>query len=939
MLFSLSLPYSSRNVSCAKKARGYTGCLGAQGELYASLFFLLPFIATKSLFFASLFFSTCEAHPCSINLQKRVSPTSPTGSGGFFGSRSPRNVSGSSPFGKSPRSSPSPPQSSSPRPGALVPSVALNEVARLARAVKDKQNGPLTDDALLAGWLHIQEGKEWVPRFFQLRSGSLTSFGCSSQRLVTVSDKTTTKHQAMPESSSRWLRSDVNTLVTIQDPSVYKLASPSLLCTSAQSRVIEQLFESSLPNANVRLIICFRSDISGGAPVQVLVRISAKHLYIFDLEDALEYTLMGLSLQPTDEPVCEAFPFGLRVSSAVSDQMFVPLNNLLLAAQTPIIILQWMGALQTADLDPPPQPKPARQNLASTGTRGTRSTSGALLGQLVSDAVGKPGKGSFSGVAEFSVESNAEKKEALESHISALEHEPDHPKPLREAILLPDYQSCLAEFCKTIFTEENVNFCIEVERFRSSRDARAKQSMARTISAEYISYSGKSVVNINSATRKRVEDILSAGVPVPPNVFDNAFDEVLQLIETDSWPKFLSKLNDVRAEAMMNEGEHSWDSGDSSSYEERERKSGAESTWNDFGMKNEDTDNSDVDKIRQEVAKSVYFDPKEEPPTLKFLLAKKDTRQLLQRFAKTLLAEENVMFWESVQRFKATDSLDERKKHLQVLFADFIPSGSATMVNIAGSERTRLMKLFAAQGESLASSKELFDPALVECIKVMELDLYPKFMNLVKDVNPQSSKKEAARARAPPLWEILNDANELDSLLVFAAGNNQQDDILFWCLVQRFRTEPDADTRNKMGSFIMQNYVSSNAPRMIRVDKSKKGACQDRFLAMWAKKETLPGDLYDALWRDVQSSMNKHLHPAYDKYVRKPKNKGVQLLRSTPGNMLEQELSEAMKEDELNRKDSKWVAIKASAGEGTGPPEQKRSLLGGTRRKAKGSYE
>ncbi len=42
---------------------------------------------------------------------------------------------------------------------------------------------------------------------------------------------------------------------------------------------------------------------------------------------------------------------------------------------------------------------------------------------------------------------------------------------------------------------------------------------------------------------------------------------------------------------------------------------------------------------------------------------------------------------------KANDSVDERKKYLKMLFDEFIPAGSKTMVNIAGTERSRLMKL------------------------------------------------------------------------------------------------------------------------------------------------------------------------------------------------------------------------------------------------------
>lgn len=103
-------------------------------------------------------------------------------------------------------------------------------------------------------------------------------------------------------------------------------------------------------------------------------------------------------------------------------------------------------------------------------------------------------------------------------------------------------------------------------------------------------------------------------------------------------------------------------------------------------------------------------------------------------------------------------------------------------------------------------------------------------------------------------------------------------------------------------------YVAANAPRMIRVDKSKKAACVDRFADYTNRKAPLPADLFDALWRDAQTSMNKHLHPAYEKFVRKPK-KG-QVLQKSPVNMLQLEIDEALKEEEEDKQPSKWVAIK-----------------------------
>ena len=486
----------------------------------------------------------------------------------------------------------------------MVPLEYLDETARLVRGPAREGSTCLTDDALMAGWLCTPGSKqgEFVIRFFQLRSGSLVSYEALNSRVMPRTPNTVLKLLPVPESVTRWLRPDVNTMVQIVDPAIFKLGTPSLLLTASQAKMMQESFTHTSPE-HVRILICFRTDVSGGAPVQVAVRLSALSVHVFDLGNALEYTLMGLVLQATEEPVSTEFPYGLRVSSSASDDMFVPLKNLLLVARSPMTILQWMASLQSADLDPPPpQPTPSRQGLhhgTKAVTRGDRSGSGALIGQLVSNAVGHTG--SFSNLSELVGEkSNDAQKKELSAMLRALKWDAANPPELRKVIFEHDYQLALSEFCKTIFTEENVNFCIAVGDFKSARDIRAKQALSRQIAAEFISYSGKSVVNISSAARKRIDDILQSGVPLPAHLFDVALEEVLTLIEQDSWPKFCSKLNEMADEAAMDRDDNSYDSGDSSSYEER-KSSRREA--NDFGEAAEISRPEDLERIRAEIAK------------------------------------------------------------------------------------------------------------------------------------------------------------------------------------------------------------------------------------------------------------------------------------------------------------------------------------------------
>ena len=59
------------------------------------------------------------------------------------------------------------------------------------------------------------------------------------------------------------------------------------------------------------------------------------------------------------------------------------------------------------------------------------------------------------------------------------------------------------------------------------------------------------------------------------------------------------------------------------------------------------------------------------------------------------------------------------------------------MVNIKGKERAKLMEMYKNQGVTLALDVDTFDDALNECIKVMELDVFPKFLKFIKKVKEE----------------------------------------------------------------------------------------------------------------------------------------------------------------------------------------------------------
>lgn len=353
-----------------------------------------------------------------------------------------------------------------------MPADALAEVARLARNVSAGQRDVVTDDAMLAGWLEVKVGRTWGLRFFQVRSGSLTSFACSKSHLFALKDDAQCTVAPLTEAARTGLRPDVACEVRVLVPGAASV--PVMLCTTAQAEGVRSALADQVL---ARVVLCMVMEPADAVPRMAAVRVSRTSLYVFLFEDPIEYALYSLVLQATDEAVSEDFPFGLVVSSSQADQMFVPLDNLFLAAQSPFIILQWMGALRNADLEP--QAAPSRTAVVSSGnnTRSNRSASGALLAQLVSGAVGRT-KGSFSGHSEETAPATSDtevRKADLVSMLKSVKWHADDPPTLETVLAHPDDQLTLAAFCKTIFTEENVNFCIQVDLFRAARDQRARQ--------------------------------------------------------------------------------------------------------------------------------------------------------------------------------------------------------------------------------------------------------------------------------------------------------------------------------------------------------------------------------------------------------------------------------------------------------------------------------
>ena len=811
----------------------------------------------------------------------------------------------------------------------------LNRVARHPNRVLGRTTNDVSADALLSGWLHVKIEDIWQLRYCQLRKNRLDMVQCDSLLITNIRSnaeafiREAPVQPVFPFTSYIGLDNDFGAFIKPQEAKILLELWSGSSNLSVGARYSDGMFVTS----------------SAEVPKPALFRTTKGQIEVFEKKDSDFVFLADNIAIETGEIEHELFPFGLEISSNEG------VHLLIVAAPTPIVVLQWMGALrETETLDKPRKgSSPRLETQENLGFRGSRlSRSNSLLNAMLTHELGNSDT-AMNRLSQRSEETvTAKVKENLIEGIQNLPWKASNP-PTLEKILDNELECQLfVNFCATIFAEESVKFVLRVRKYKLNPSV----MNAHKIVTEFVYLTGKSVVSFDEVLRKKVmKDALTGSV----NVFDEANLFCMHLIRTDSLVQFINRVRIVQPDEVF-------DSDDSSSFEERKRTDSLgnipASDFGSFGGGFEDTSD-----IHQHIRDNFEFDPKH-PPTFHFLLAKKKTRALLQKFAKTTLCEENILFWEKVQYFKLIGDPKQRKETVEVLFTRFIDLNSLKVVNIAGSERAKLMKKWETIPiNELIKDESLFDLAITELVKVMELDLYPKFMNIAASVEKETPKPktrsransprsrgnsaptsrkgsransdsaEAMLTRAPPLYDILNDLEELQNLLVFASTINHQDDVLFWCMVQNYKGETNQKERERLGKYLIKEYVDHSAPHFIRCAKPKMKACISRFETHSTKGKVIPLDLFDALVKDVQKSMQKNLHPSYDKFLRRSERKKKVSLRSQgkQNRLLQDEVQKAKSARIISEKSKKnWTTSHNSA---PGSSLRKKGMFLGTRRK------
>ncbi|XP_034397776.1 regulator of G-protein signaling 3-like isoform X2 [Cyclopterus lumpus] len=107
-----------------------------------------------------------------------------------------------------------------------------------------------------------------------------------------------------------------------------------------------------------------------------------------------------------------------------------------------------------------------------------------------------------------------------------------------EALLSNQYgQAMFRHFLKSEFSEENLDFWLAVEQFKRTRPLSKLAARAAKIYDEFISTNASRQVNVDSSVRESTNQGLRVGVN--PVSFQLAQGQILGLMETDCYPRFL----------------------------------------------------------------------------------------------------------------------------------------------------------------------------------------------------------------------------------------------------------------------------------------------------------------------------------------------------------------------------------------------------------------
>ena len=153
----------------------------------------------------------------------------------------------------------------------------IGDVARHEKFVRAGQRDVVTRDALLAGWLMVNQDKQWRLRYCEVKAASFEHSETTWLETLPLNHQVRVKMLPLPEGSRRHVSANDTCCIQLIDDNKRKTLV-SIICSQEESvelrRMVENVRDGMHEELNPRVRFCsvYKYGTFGAAPTAVLLR-------------------------------------------------------------------------------------------------------------------------------------------------------------------------------------------------------------------------------------------------------------------------------------------------------------------------------------------------------------------------------------------------------------------------------------------------------------------------------------------------------------------------------------------------------------------------------------------------------------------------------------------------------------------------------------------
>lgn len=200
-------------------------------------------------------------------------------------------------------------------------------------------------------------------------------------------------------------------------------------------------------------------------------------------------------------------------------------------------------------------------------------------------------------------------------------------------------------------------------------------------------------------------------------------------------------------------------------------------------------------------------------------------RKLFKKYLMSEHAEENILFWEAVEIYRAMEDNDKRRELALDIYEEFIdPKNAKTEVSLDSKNREKVRPLIEEQkkndSEDYDFPRDFFDTSQLHIFKLMESDTWRRFVlsSLYRNYLIAKILPETVETWRTQCKELLDHRIGRGLLKEFLVLQHADENIRFWEEVQNYKALKTAEEREERSREIYDTYIDTKSTTEISLD-------------------------------------------------------------------------------------------------------------------------